>query len=721
MRKFLSLAFIGAFALLAGCGANTNNPSPSPNPNTGFSARFAFSNTGYILPFPNDFFFLNSTNGLVSIPGIPNPTDYSNPLAAINTLDGFSTTAPITEHFTAPIDPKSLIGNKTVFVFKVTTDPTKGFAVVGVQGLLTPGTDYTLGVSPDDPSVLSITPTTALAPASSYMVVLTRGIQSTTGAAATPSAEFQQVEASLAGQGSISNPALAQVAPLIGAMLQASTQATGGQVTANDVVLAWTLTTQTIGTSLTALAKQMQPAPIELAPTGMTTHTINSQLPGYAEIYAGTITIPYYLGIPSASDPGAPLTDFWHGKNGSLLTPANPLPVATGTVTIPVLMTIPAPNSPYFQNGGTYPLATGWPVVVFQHGITRNRLDMLAVADTFAQAGYAMIAIDLPLHGITDTTNPFYENQLFKGTPYAGLVTGERTFNLPPGLFTGAPTTGIASSGSYFINLGYLLTSRDNLRESEADLLQLTESLPGASFKVQTSVGGVITTLTEKFNAQDTYFVGHSLGAISGIPYLAEVTNLPGYGSSIDVRSATLGNPGGKIAYLLQQSPTFAPEINAGLAQKGIVPGTQPYADFFQWTQTIVDAGDPINYGALAAKNTPIDLLEVVGDPATQNPPDQVVPNSATNLLVNVMGLTQYGASTINPKGLRAVTRFLAGDHGSLLDPTSSLTVTQQMQLQMGVFAYGCLPGVVPGCPTTGGPPNGQTLDIAFPSVVQQP
>lgn len=715
MRKFLSLAFIGAFTLLAGCGVSTNNPSPSPSPNTGFSARFAFSTTGYVLPFPNDFFFLNSTNGLVNIPGIPVPTDYSNPLVAINTLDGFSTSAPVTEHFTAPIDSKSLIGNKTVFVFKVTTDPAKGFAVIGVQGLLTPGTDYTLGVSPDDPSVFTITPTTAFAPASSYMVVLTRGILNTAGVAATPSAEFQQVEASLAGQGSISNPALAQVAPLIGAMLQATTQATGGQVTPNDVVLAWTFTTQTIGTSLTALAKQMQPATIELASTGLTTAVINKALPGYAEIYAGKITIPYYSGIPTTSNPGAPLTYFWHGKNGSLLTPANPLPVATGTITIPVLMTIPAPNSPYFQNGGTYPSATGWPVVVFQHGITRNRLDMLAVADTFAQAGYAVIAIDLPLHGITDTTNPFYENQLFKGTPYANLAAGERTFNLPPGLFTGTPTTGIAPSGSYFINLGYLLTSRDNLRESETDLLQLTESLPGAAFK------GPANTLTEKFNTHDTYFVGHSLGAITGIPYLAEVTNLPGYGSSIDVRSATLGNPGGKIAYLLQQSPTFAPEINAGLAQKGIVPGTQLYYDFFQWTQTIVDAGDPINYGAPAAKNAPIDLLEVVGDSATSNLPDQVVPNFSTNLLVNVMGLTQYGASTINPQGLRAVTRFLAGDHGSLLDPTSSLTVTQQMQLQMGVFAYGCLPGVVPGCPTTGGPPNGQTLDIAFPSVVQQP
>ena len=31
------------------------------------------------------------------------------------------------------------------------------------------------------------------------------------------------------------------------------------------------------------------------------------------------------------------------------------------------------------------------------------------MADSFAQAGFAVIAIDLPLHGVTDTANPFYQ------------------------------------------------------------------------------------------------------------------------------------------------------------------------------------------------------------------------------------------------------------------------------------------------------------------------
>lgn len=711
MHKKLSLILVVLASLgLAGCGVSSSNPAPSSDPNGGFQARFALSNTGYILPFPNDLYFANSSNGTVNIQATGQPTGVSNPLNAINTLDGFSTAAPITATFTAPIDAKSLVANRTVYVFKVTTDPSKGYAVTGVSGLV-PASDYALGTSPDDPSVLTITPTTALAANTSYMVVLTKGIKDTNGDTATPSSEFSDIENALAGQTTLSNPALAQIEPLVGAMLQATAQATQNQVTAQDVVLAWTFSTQSEGTVLSTLAKSMKPSPVQVVDTGLTTASSGIGGAGYAEIFAGTITIPYYLSVPTKSDPTAPLTQFWHGQNDSLLTRYNPLPVPTTTVTIPVLMTIPSASSPYILQGNGYP-ANGWPVVVFQHGIGQNREDMLAVADQFAAAGVAVIAIDLPLHGITNTSDPFYDNQLLaKVAPK--LVTNERTFDLPPGLNSGTPGTGIAPSGTYFINLKYLLTDRDNLREGIADLLQLTESLPGIRFTATTA--GI--KQTEAFNSSETYFVGHSLGAIVGIPYLAEVPNLPGYGSAIDVRSATLAMPGGKVPYLLKDSPTFAPQINQGLAQAGIQQGTEAYFKFFQEAQTIVDSGDPINYASLASHNVPINMYEVVGN--SSNPPDQVVPNSSTQPLINAMNLTAYSASGVNLSGVRGVTQFTAGSHGSLLDPSSNPTVFKQMQLEMQVFVSGCIYGTVPGCPSAGGPGNGRTIDIGYPSVVK--
>jgi pimeloyl-ACP methyl ester carboxylesterase len=62
--------------------------------------------------------------------------------------------------------------------------------------------------------------------------------------------------------------------------------------------------------------------------------------------------------------------------------------------------------------------------VIFQHGITLNRTVMFSMADSFAQAGFAVVAIDLPLHGITDTANPFYQGP---GHPFGN---NERHFNM---------------------------------------------------------------------------------------------------------------------------------------------------------------------------------------------------------------------------------------------------------------------------------------------------
>src|SRR3546814_19009260 len=45
--------------------------------------------------------------------------------------------------------------------------------------------------------------------------------------------------------------------------------------------------------------------------------------------------------------------------------------------------------------------ANGWPLVIFQHGITRNRTDGLAISATLASQGFAMVSSDPPLHGIT--------------------------------------------------------------------------------------------------------------------------------------------------------------------------------------------------------------------------------------------------------------------------------------------------------------------------------
>jgi pimeloyl-ACP methyl ester carboxylesterase len=306
---------------------------------------------------------------------------------------------------------------------------------------------------------------------------------------------------------------------------------------------------------------------------------------------------------------------------------------------------------------------------------------MFAIAGTLAAQGYAVVAIDLPLHGLTDTANPFYA----PNTPFAALGVQERTFDLDlQDNATGAPGPDgtIDGSGSWFINLASLLTSRDNLRQGAADLMTLAKSaqtLPGV-------------------DASNVSFVGQSLGAIVGTTFLAMDPTVP---------VGVLNVPGGGVARLLDGSPTFGPRIRAGLAASGVEAGTPDYDAFMVAAQTAVDAGDPMNYtrnGTLLDQHVEHDtfldkrilLQEVVG--GGDVPPDQVIPNrvpgaplSGTEPLITALGLSWIDASTMSIDGIRGATRFLQGTHGSLLDPTAFPMATAEMQGEMAsmVVSYG--------------------------------
>lgn len=378
-----------------------------------------------------------------------------------------------------------------------------------------------------------------------------------------------------------------------------------------------------------------------------------------------------------------PFNAFGLDPTSTNVTVYNPFPVATSTQVIPVLMTVPNANS-----GKSKP-ASGWPVVIFQHGITRQRTDMFAIAGALAAQGFAVVAIDAPLHGITDPTNPFYRNQLLTGSPAAALVTGERTFDMDfENNDTGAqgPDGHIDDSGIYFINLSSLLTSRDNLRQADSDLMELTKAIPTLSY-----TGGA------DFDGSRIEFVGQSLGSIIGTAFLAMEPH---------VNVGVLNVPGGGVVRLLDASPAFGPSIHAGLAGAGLTQGTPTYDAFMVAAQTVVDSGDSINY-AFAAAGKAILAQEVVGD--ATHPSDQVIPNnvptaplSGTDPLIAALGLSTI-THTTQAAQIRGVVRFTQGTHGSLLDPSSSPAVTVEMQTEMAsMIASG-----------------GQAVVVANPSVIR--
>lgn len=674
MKIRYGLVLVLSAVILGGCVEEEQSQPPAAAPQSTFTAYFAPQ--GGEMPFPNDLYFNGSEDGTINIPVMHADNPIEAPIRAVNAVDGFSTQAPISAYFSQPIDKSTVVGGKTVFVFEVTEDPAT-HAVTGVVGPLTPGVDYTAGVSPANPTILTINPLHPLNTSSAYEVVLTDGIKSRSGSAATADTQYAAIKEALNSGEDLSDPTLNQIKLLEGAMLQV---AGGAGIDPQHIVLTFSFATQSAGAVLSYIDAHAEPQGGVLQSAGITTAQANPQLSGHADIYVGDVQVPYYLPVPTKDAPTAPLKGHWTGKGGSALTRYNPAPVATTTLTIPVLATVPNAQSVYMQQGGTEP-ATGWPVVIFQHGITGNRTNMLAIADSFADAGFAVVAIDLPLHGITDPSNPFYQKD------------NELTFNLDvqdnETDAAGADEI-IDASGSHFINLTSLLTSRDNLRQAAADLISLTRTLPTLDYNSDSQ---------PDFDGNRIYFVGHSLGAIAGILYLAvDDTAI----------SATLASPGGHLAALLRQSPTFSDRINDGLAAQGLQVGTQPYLDFFRNAQTVVGAGDAANYAAAAAAKHPIHMTEIAGSDGSL--PDQVIPPSFTDLLADEMELQAVHETTVDPEGVRGIVRFLYGDHSSLLDPTASMPVTVEMQTETVIFAAGYPPSI---------PPNGTAIVIQDESVVK--
>jgi len=643
-----------------------------------------------IFPFPNDLYFSGTLDGTLNIQPanalIPNQV-------GLNALDGWSTTAPIRVRFASALDPTSFTASN-VRVYQVTTSANK--AVSGFTRALVSGTEYSVGLASDagvGNTILEIRPLVPLVPSAgqaptgvAYLVLLTRTIRMSDGTLATADRDYQTIKTTLFPAGA-TTPVAANCATLPNAPMQGACGFTASHLTVAgatgvpqaNVILSFHFSTQSTRDVLNVVAAQIFGAPpraialLNPAP-GTPLNLINPALPTFARARLGTVNVPYYSYLPTSANDTQVLRTAWRTQNAvggeNNLSRFNPLPALTSAATgrqIPLLVVVPDVTSPM----GTRP-AGGWPVVIFQHGITRDRTDAFALSQAFAAAGWVIASIDLPLHGLTATANPFYQ------------APNEQTFNLDlVNNTSGAATPDgvIDSTGTHFINLPYPLASRDNLRQGATNLLALLRALPTLD------IDG--NAVADDIDPTRIGFIGHSLGGIVGTSFAASVPVRvlpdPPY-----LRTAALIAPGGGVAELLRDSPTFGPRINAGLGPQGLTPGTTLYAQYFRDTQTIVDAGDPLNYAATARANVPIYLAQMVGGAGTPAAlPDQVIPNAATARLI--AAITSAGASfpRVVAGGVlpgSGYVNFIAGDHGTLLSPAASAAATVELQTEVATF-----------------------------------
>jgi len=697
LRTCAYVLTLTAASALTACGGGDADDSVPPA-----DGEIQYAPLADLVPSPNNLAFQGSADGTLN--GTGNE--------ALDSTDGFSTSTSATATSTRALDGSTINGDGpiSVRVFSVVTtnDPTQtppprvdphdpsdpgpklvgrlGSADADSNGILAPGIEYRAGLSSADRNgrTLAVTPLTPLAPDESYMVVITNDVEERGGGPIKPSRQYKlakRTSALVDGSGNSRVKGLTDdqaqtlepVRQLVNSQLAAATAATN--IAREDIVASWVFTTQTVGEALNQAQSTINSQTPAFADSGGTANqltdtgrdTADSSSSG--DVFAGVLSgVPYYL-QPGDSDPSKVRSGFWTDANGDPLVPGSRTPDANATLDIPVLAAIPKDNNAN-------------EVVIFQHGITANRTAMLGIAEALTKQGLTVIAIDLPLHGVTDTSNGLYVSGL------------ERTFDvdLVDNDGSDGPDGKIDPSGEHFINLASLRTSRDNLRQAAADLFAVTRAI-----RVAVGAGGSAPDLDGDGDddlSNNISIVGHSLGGIVGVPYAQKEPNL---------KAAVFGMAGSGIAKLLDGSPDIGPAIEAGLEAKGLTKGTPAYAQFLAVAQTVIDKGDPANYAAGTMANHNTLSLEVVGGSSSQ--PDQVVPNrvrpsypgtstdtirsptsGSTPLARLLIGTPPNQIETDPSAAGDYLIRYTAGGHASLLSPAASANATKEMQTNVARF-----------------------------------
>ena len=766
MKKLvLSLAIISALGL-SGCGDETiedvKNDAVENNTPVVASARVVFDPSNGILSVPTDLLFTGSQDGTLNIP-MDDPTDTADPYFALNALDGWSTSNPFTLAITFPtgtsLDSSSVFNPASVQIFETLMGGDAGCEIVPrgaactVVSELTFGVDFITQASGNSIAVIPLKPFKAK---TSYILSLTNNLKDNNGKAVAGSTTYESVRQNITTH-PLGSDAQKGLQAVINSYENAIVAA-GADKDALIYTMAFTTqsTVDVLATTKalmannvpTMVANVMQGvATIGIQDTGMSVANVlaaqipESLIPLYsaANFMQGSVSLPYYLGIPSAENPMAPVNDWWKSlcDSGAMLaglaasnpaaipadaqsvddgtcmavsaaqgltspglralgidternlTKYSPVPKANDNVPVVVQMTTPdvaVANAVRAGLGLPATLAepaSGWPVVILQHGITSKKEDMLGLTGLLSVYGFATVAIDHPLHG-------------------------SRGFDLD-----GDGVDDINAStvdATHYMNLASLLTTRDNLRQSTSDLLGLRL---GLNF-----LGGVHSEGNAvKVDSNNVHFLGHSLGAITGMNFIAlSNTSLdPQVDSLFAVKTNTLAMPGVMVANFLMESGAFGNVVKSNLAysastdfqayvgqvhmtdssptttelvgyylgfydlltaeQQAVLNAT--FAQFAFAAQTVTDSGDPANYAAMmAATDTPTHLIEVVGN-GSDNLSDQVIPNSVSSTpfggtegAIALLGLGGISETTQDAEmPVSGAVRYLFGHHSSILDP----------------------------------------------------
>ncbi|MDM5087102.1 lipase [Aeromonas rivipollensis] len=786
MKKKLIYAAVVS-ALLSGCGGSDENKG-----DTSSYLDYLLSGTNAARP---SALAARASDGTLKFS--TETADLSNPVSALSTLDGWSTTqaiqiVPVTASgITVKAPSAAELGASVAPLYLLELEfDSAALRPSGVKKVLAYGVDFVVAESAGK---LNLVPLKPLNPSSYYMIVATDSLKDSSGNPLRAGSDYSNYKSTTG-----SNAQEQTISGLIALQEGLFKAATG--ITSDHVIFSDWFGTQSGADVLVAVkgaaASVLKSPTLDAAALWKQDALGNTSLPGTytlgvtanaafltqleaeqflpqeqkdaiaaafgpgtplnglaqaAKVYSGTVKLPYFLSSPAtAGSWDKARTQSWHGAIPSLYAIANALKAQdaevigglVGAGVDPALLgeliaepsrqaellaeaskligvTLTSGGQPLDpeQNIGRFnplpaleevqsvpmrifavaPLTAITDVIIYQHGVTSVKENAYALAlgqigaGAQASKNVAVVVIDHPLHG-------------------------ERGFAL-----TGGPDSVTTSDNpTPYLNLSYLTVARDNLKQSVADLLGLRLAVGLANAKGAIGQKGL-----------KVHFLGHSLGAIAGANLLA-VANQPIGNAQADAlfkfTTGGLAMPGGGIAPLLLNSPTFGPTIQMSVLTGGsaalktaftayapncktaaptcfvneflpsLDAATQASAagtlqSYSFAAQSVLDSADPINLGRGIAADFPLFATEVVGDGALSLS-DRVIPNSiataplgGTEPLFKVLALQPLSATGA---ANHHATRFVAGGHSSLLAPDENFdptgAVTSEMQTQFGSF-----------------------------------
>jgi Pla-1/cef family extracellular lipase len=758
MKKLFKVSVLASAIILAGCGDDTSSSGASTTPQyeqhiqdslaQATNIKFHLSGANTSVPLPS-FALMDSTDGTLGLPTSGNDA-LTNPLAAMNTMDGWSTSMPIIMNFEGAglADGVAAAG---VYLLKLSGSLTSATAPTVTQ-VLTLGTDFNV-LSSAASDTFTIVFNDSLHASSEYVLALSNELTDVNGDPVGMSASYAALKSMTTTYTEGSLAQAQQVTRGIEQIFAGANAAGAITLDTQDIIYSTWFTTQSVGDTLfatkgatatglggtglndvwkgsakadgvdlstaygmqfvstkdfttalnedsdfdkyiggddtTAIARAKGAINTMYVASGASVDVSEGfvQLPHYLEKGAANWNSqPFESAMPSLAKVSGALGNSAEqanmvaqlmaaGIDPTLLatsqteqlkligldltlvdgTPLDSERVITKYSPVPQVKSLETVEFLLFTPNGSDPTN----VVIYQHGITSAKENAYAFAYNLAQAGLAVLAIDLPIHGTRSLDDLRSAN--------ANVLA--------------------------YLNLTNLPVARDNVRQSALDVMGLRASLAVSS--QANLLGASPLKGFDLTTGSQVKFLGHSLGGIVGTTAVASSNRTLGSATAdalYNFSAAAIENSGGQISNLLLGSTYFGPQVKHNVALGGnaqyanfatqncsglsdkvcyetfennasaeqLADVTAAFQQFAYAAQTVLDTIDPYtNADYLLSATTPMPTY------MGQAKEDQTVPNTVANApfagttpLATKLGLKVVDASSVAPDGVKDFVKF---------------------------------------------------------------